>query len=255
VWVAIVLLCLPEAIIAYRSGAGWLGWLKQPSVNDLWSVLIALAGGSWLMLIALLACGFYATMCAVREKRYWPSGFVAAWLFAPIAMSFAVSFVQPMFLARYLTICVPALALFGASAIPQLRRSVAIGVLVALFVGLSAMQLADYYSQCDSEDWRDATRSVRGDTRPGDAIIFYPSYAREPFEYYQRQAEAVEPTLVSDSRPIDEPRIWLMIRESDVPGHSLAMRQLQSSLMEKYRSAVGRKFSGVEVELYVRKIQ
>lgn len=254
VWAAILLLCMPAAIIAYHSGAGWLNWLKQPSIYDLWSVLVALAGGSWLLLIAILACGSYATLCAIREMRYWRQGFVAAWLLVPIALSFIVSRIQPMFLARYFTICVPALVLFGASVVPQLRRPIATGLVIALLVGLSAMQLAQYYGRSQSEDWRDATRYIIADTQPGDAIVFYPAYARGPFEYYQRQGEVAGPTILSATSRMDEQRIWLAIRGWDAADHLLATGQLQSSLMEKYRPALKRKFPAVEVELYVRRI-
>jgi len=252
---AILLLCLPEVIIAYHSGAGWIGWIKQPSVNDLWAVLVALAGGSRLLLIALLVCGFWATVCAVRERRYWPQGFVTAWLVVPIALSFTASFVQPMFLDRYLIICVPALVLFGASAIAELRRPVATGMLVALLVWLSATRLAVYYGRDGLENWRDATRSVLNDMRPSDAIVFYPPYAQRPFEYYQRQAEVSQPPRALAPAPVDQQRVWLVIRESDTADHFFAVQRLQASLTKKYRPAGEWRFSGVELQLYVPNIR
>ncbi len=250
---AILLLCIPAAVVAHLSGGTvWLSWITQPSVNDIGSVLVDFAGGSRLWLLALLACGSYATVYAVNEGRYWPQVFVAAWLVFPIALSFAVSFVRPMFIPRYLIISVPALVLFGASAIPRLRRPLPIGLLVASLVWLSAIQLLGYYRRDSNENWRDATRYVLAATQPGDALVFYPHYTAGPFEYYQRQSRVIGPTKLVASVPLEGRRIWLVIRAPDVERFS-GIRVLQSSLAEKYRLVTQREFQGVGVELYLRK--
>src|SRR6202043_993479 len=124
----------------------------------------------------LLGGGLVATTFAMRERRYWPVGFVAAWLILPIALCFAVSFVRPMFLSYYLIICVPALILFGTAAIARIQQPIFVGMLVAPLVWLSATQLAAFYGSERGENWRDATQYVLGAMRPGDAIVFYPDF-------------------------------------------------------------------------------
>src|SRR5208282_3315150 len=61
---AILLLCSPGVIVAYRAGAGQIAWIARPSLNDIVPVLADLAGGSRLLLVALLAGGCYATVAA-----------------------------------------------------------------------------------------------------------------------------------------------------------------------------------------------
>ena len=248
--VAVLLLCSPEAIVAYRTGAGQIAWIKRPSLNAIRPVLEELAGGSRLLLLALLAGGCYATVSAVRERRYWRQGFVAAWLVVPVVLSFAVSFVRPMFVRQYLIICVPALVLFGTAAIARLRRPALVGLFVVPLVWLSAAQLFVFYRRERGENWRAATRYVLASARPGDAVVFYPDYARAPFEYYQRQSEVAGPANLKGQALAGGQRIWLVIRESDAAANSTEFRQLQASLAERYSAAERRGFHRVRVELY-----
>jgi mannosyltransferase len=171
----ILLLCAPEAIFAYRGGVGRISWIEPPSLNEIGSVFVDLAGGSQILLVLLLVGGSYATMSAVRERRSWPYGFLAAWLLVPVVLSFAVSFVQPMFLSNYLIICVPALILFGAAAIVRIHRPALAGALVILLVSLAASRLVNYYRHNTVENWREATRYVLAAASPGDGIVFYSS--------------------------------------------------------------------------------
>ncbi len=248
---AILLLCTPEAIVACRTGARQIAWITRPSLNDIVPVLADLAGGSRLLLLALLAGGCYATVSAVRERRYWRQGFVAAWLVVPVVLSFAVSFVRPMFLAYYLIICVPALVLFGTAAIARLRRPVLVGLLVVPLVWLSATQLFVFYGRESGENWRDATRYVLAAARPGDGVVFYPDYAAAPFEYYRRQSEVAGPANLKGQALAGRQRIWLVIRESDAAANATEFRQLQASLAERYSVVDRRGFHRIGIELYV----
>ena len=248
---AILLLCTPEAIVAYQAGAAQIAWIKRPSLNDIVPVLADLAGGSRLLLLALLAGGCYATVSAVRQQRYWRQGFVVAWMAAPVALTFAVSFVRPMFLAQYLIICVPALVLFGAAAIPRLRHPVLVALFVAPLVWLSATQLLAFYGRERGQNWRDATRYVLAAARSGDAVVFYPYCAGVPFEYYRRQSGVAGPVNLKAQAPAGRQRVWFVIRESDAAGNSTKFRQRQASLAERYAVVDRREFQGVGVELYV----
>ena len=248
---AIALLCTPEAIFAFREGPGLITWIKQPTLNDIEATLVELASGSRFLLFALIANGCYATVSAVKERSYWRNGFVAAWLVVPIVLSVALSFVQPIFISRYLIICVPALILFGTAGIASVRRRVAAGMLIA-FVCLSATQLFAFYGREGDENWRDATGYVLVATRPGDAIVFIPRYARKPFEYYQRQGKSIGPTNFDGQALEESHRIWLVIRQSDAASYFPEIRHLQSQLSGTYRLAARRSFRNVAVELYAR---
>ena len=250
---AILLLCIPAVITAHLGGGTiWIRWIERPSLNDFGTALVDLAGGSRLLLILLLAGGCYATLCAIRERRYWPIGFIAAWLILPVVFSFAASMVSPMFLSRYLIICVPALILFGAAGLARVRSPIVAAALAAPIVWLTATHLAAYYGRAGSENWRDATHYVLAATRPDDGMVFYPDYAHKPFDYYQRRSEVAGPTNLAGQEPVERNRIWLVIRKSDAGVHILDVLHLRSSLTERYRLVDRHGFRGVGIELYAK---
>ena len=170
-------------------------------------------------------------------------------------LSFAVSFVQPMFISYYLIVCVPALSLFGTAAIVQIRSLAVAAALVVLLVLLTATRLIQYYrSDRDLfENWRDATRYVLDAAHTEDGIVFFPDYARTPFDYYVRQMKVAGPVNIQRLPLTHQPRIWLMIRQSDAGAHSSEVQRLQSSLTEHHWIADRHKFQGVGVELYVQR--
>jgi mannosyltransferase len=251
--VAVLLLCTPEAIFAYRKGSGGIAWIKRPSLRNIGSVLVDLAGGSRIILAGLLIGGCCATAISVRATRYWPIGFVAAWLVMPILLSFAASFAIPMFIPYYLIICVPALILFGLAGLPKIKYPLLGWLLIAPFIWLSATQLRVFYARTAHENWRDATRYVLADMGAGDAIVFYPPYAHNPFDYYRRQSELAGPAKLPENEPGNARRIWLVTRESDLADGSPELQKFQSSLSERYQLIDRRSFRNIEVKLYAGK--
>jgi mannosyltransferase len=247
---AILVLCGPEIVIAYKAGAGELSWLTAPSLNDMKLVLVDLAGGSLLSLLLLTASGFSATVFAIRRRRWWPIGFIAAWLLVPIALCFAVSYLVPMFFPSHLVICIPALMLFGTAAIAGPRSSLLTVVLIGPLVWLSAIQLATFYRSNSDEDWRAASQYVLAATHAGDAITFCPFFAQEPFKYYQRFGETSDPANFGGRVPVDRPRVWFMAGECDSTAPPWVIEACRSLLKKQYQFLNRREFQCVGVELY-----
>ena len=171
----------PGLVVHVGAGPGQIGWIARPSLDDIEPVLVPSPA-------AVVSC---CSRCSLpAATRPWPlfgraaggaRGSVAAWLIVPVVLSFAVSFVQPMFVSYYLIICIPALVLFGAAAIARLRRPLVAGALVAPLVWLSATYLLPFYARDSVENWRDPTRYVLAATRAGDGIVFFPDGGRKPF--------------------------------------------------------------------------
>ena len=247
---AILVLCAPEAIFAYRAGASRLAWIQPPSWNDIYAVFVEFTGGSRLTLFALVAGGLYAAVSAPRDRRHWQHGFVAAWMIVPVALSFAVSSALPMFISYYLIISVPGLILFGAAAIERVRYPQAAAMVMAPLLLLSAIHLVDFYSRERGECWRDATRYVLEATRPDDGVIFYPDYAHKPFDYYRRRRGVIGPLNLPRQMFLGPNRIWLVIRESDAAAHITDLVELRSALTVQYHPVNERRFRRVGVELY-----
>ena len=102
----------------------------------------------------------------------------------------AVSVARPIFLARYLNPCLPALVLIVAAGIIRLRRPAPVWILGAAISVLSLLGTVSFYRQdfdLYRDDWRTATSYVLDRALPGDGAFFYANFGRLPFEFYRSQ--------------------------------------------------------------------
>ena len=249
---AIAVLGLPEAIHALDTGAAQLSWIASPNGASLRKALLDLGGGGWPALAVVSAgCGF-ALLRAVRIRDRWRECFLAAWLAVPVVLSFAASFIQPMFLSRYLLVSLPALVLLAARGLTKLPSPALLAALVAAACA-SGLQVSDWYGAPAREDWRAATRYVLASTHPGDAVLYYPTYAQTPFGYYERMdgARAGGPAA-THPQPDTNPRVWLVVRKEDAVRDPRGLQTLEQALASGYGISRQRSFSGVQVALYTR---
>ncbi len=88
------------------------------------------------------------------------------WLATPFVVAALISFtVKPIFLDRYLIVCIPAVALVAATTLARLRlRLVAVGALSIVVIG-SLVTIHRSYGG-DRTNWRDAHRLLRGLRHP-----------------------------------------------------------------------------------------
>lgn len=107
-----------------------------------------------------------------------PSGFVlaVAWLVLPTALLLAGDFVfQPMYTYRYLSFCVPAVALLTAVGIAALPRTwvqaVAVIVILALVFPGYLRQRTDF-AKPGGSDWAQVSAVMARYAKPGDAVVF-----------------------------------------------------------------------------------
>ncbi len=250
---SIILLSAPAAFVAARAGAAnRIDWIPSPSVLDIGRVCLYLAAHSWVLLCVLFAGGCYATARGAREGGLWPHAFTAAWWLVPIALSFAVSIVKPMFLSHYLLLCLPGFVLFGAAGIAAIRPAAVAYAVVALLALASAARLVDFYAQEAPQDWRAATRCVLSSIRPDDGVVYFPDSAAKPFGYYARQSGKATPVNLAAQPLVGKQRIWFVIRASDFATMRAQFLQLQSGLQESFHLAEHRAFGLAEIDLYVR---
>jgi hypothetical protein len=142
------------------------------------------------MIAAALAV--FAAWCtwrsAGRTMRGWGYALIFAWLVVPVATVLAGSFVRPLFLARFLNPCLPALVLTVTAGIARLRPRALGWILVAAISVLSILGDVSYYRRdfdLDREDWRGATSYVLDRAQPGDGAFFYVNVGRLSFEFYR----------------------------------------------------------------------
>jgi len=208
---------LPAAVQIVHFGHSNIDWIPRPTLRTLVHVSARLSGGHWaLLLVVLAAAAVLGRRALTRADSRWQIGFVLMWLFAPVVLSFLLSFVETMFYPAYLIISVPAVALVEGAGLTEfakrgvVRRTLAGTTLAAVLV-LSGLQLHQWYTNAVKEDWRDATRYVLEHERVGDRVAFYVPHGENPFDYYVQLSGRSGPAPLDVARtPRTTGRIWLV---------------------------------------------
>lgn len=254
---AIVVLCVPEAVFAARAGTGAISWIPAPTISSLTHLPSSVAGGS-VLAYALIILACVGLISAVREGMVWRAGFLAAWTVVPVLLAFIVSRLgQSVFLPYYLIIVLPPwllLAGAGLARIPVRAVAIVAGLVV---VALGARGIRDWYDQPSVEGYKSATRYILTHERPRDGIVEYPSGTlRGPtsgIAYYEARAGTSGPAPVPFSlgHPpgTSSPRTWLVMRDSDVPAGTRV--KVEQNLAAAYRPVgAPRRFTNLTVRLY-----
>jgi mannosyltransferase len=167
-----------------------LQWIPRPEPGDLLVVARDISGGGAVALVlgGLVVLRVVGSARAFarsgRSRAAWTDGLALSWLLVPFALSALVSFtVKPIFLDRYLIVCVPAVALLAATALARLRfRPVAAAALAVVVIG-SLVTISRSYGG-HRTNWRDAVAYVSGHASTADGIVVCPPRARLPVTYY-----------------------------------------------------------------------
>lgn len=192
-------LVAPIPILIAKIGRAPIEWLPPFNLNSL-PVLgreySGNVGQPLLQILVLLALAFairYAFQFPGRDFR--PGGgysyaFLLAWLFLPIALIVAVSFMHPLLVNRFMSPILPAFVLLVASQIVALRPAPLKWFAFAMISALMIQGTLNYYREdfdANRQDWRAAESYVMQHGKPGDSVFFYSWAGISPFEYYQSQ--------------------------------------------------------------------
>ena len=266
--VLILLLALPLGVFVSTKRAV----IPQPNPKDLAGLFYDLTGGAdahkillrvpvaAYFLVCLLAAVSAARLWASRKapQEVWPYGLLLAWLWVPILLTFAISVVKPIFLRRYLIVCLPPLVLLASVGLSQIRpRWAFVGALTVL-VGLGLHGVYYYYAdtpyETGDQDNRAATRYILAHAEPGDAALFYASGMEIPFNYYRGRfrdlASGSSITILPDrawrGAPPTYRRVWLFLSQDD----ARTRQAIQAWLAGRYAAIAEQHFLGVRVLLY-----
>jgi len=193
-WKIIGLAILPLLIFVAKTGAGPIRWIQHPGVQDLFEFLEHLAGGTWALGLIYAAACLAALIPAGKRlwsrdatRQVWRCQFLLLWLLFPIGLTVLLSFARPVFLARYMIFCLPALLILVAAGLARLNRWLFPPVLVVVL--LLALQGTAFVYGHDFDNERDAsgaaTNFILDHTQPGDAIIFHIAETRVPYEFFR----------------------------------------------------------------------
>lgn len=199
----VFLLVLPLFFIEapfFSVNAGWIAaGIGPPGPRSLREVAVSFAGATipprirQRLLEALFAIGFCMYLGqlarAVRSGSPETGNYmcVAAAFGIPIALLMAVSQVFPLFIVRYVLICLPFLLLMIAAGWMRYSKRWAAAVGLTLLVLLSLWSDRSYYSNPSKPDWQKAISYITENSRYGDKLAFAPACGRLEFEHNLRR--------------------------------------------------------------------
>jgi mannosyltransferase len=249
-YAAIAALVAPMVYVVLALGNDPIGWVAKPDAGAIPATFAQLAGDSFLHLGVVVAVSVVALRWAVGSTLAFGIAFTASWAVIPVIGTFAVSEVKPIFLARYLIVCLPAVALLASGAITSLRPTVAAIAAAFVLVALSGPELRTWYGFRGLEDWRTLTTYVQDRTRSTDGVIYNARYAEDSVTDYWRSPEAPLPETRAGASGASAPaRVWLVLAHSQSTTNSL-----RAALLERYRLESKQGFDGdIAVELYSRR--
>jgi mannosyltransferase len=195
-WITIGIAVSPLLIFIAKTGAGPIRWVPRPGLHDLLRFFERLAGGSNWVLATICATAGVAAIAPVRKRlvardqswETWRCQFLVLWLLFPVGLTVLLSFARPVFLARYLIFCLPALLILVAAGLAQLRHW---WLLAATLSGILLLSLPGIFFAYghDFDNERDAAGAATGfildHTQPEDAVIFYLPATRLPYEFFR----------------------------------------------------------------------
>jgi mannosyltransferase len=184
-------LIAPLGYFVLFNDVGQVDWIPPPNLAVLRSALVGLTGGGDVLLylygvFLLLALVFLVRhlVGGGRSHLTWATALVVLWAGLPVGIAFGISYVKPLFIARYLLVAVPGVASVAAVGLSMLENRWLVAVPALAVVALSAAQLVELYAPEPILGWDVRARYVAEHSTPEDAIVFYSPTVIRPFGYY-----------------------------------------------------------------------
>ena len=287
-WIPIGIGALPLLAFVGKTGAGQIRWITRPGFHDLLEFGEHLAGNSGVALLLLYGAACLAAILPVRGLLLQRSAnwevrriqFLLIWLLFPVALTVALSVVRPVFLARYLIFCLPALIILAASGLASLSKAWMTGVCLAAVLLLSLQGTFSYYDH-DFDLARDGSQAaanyIYDHERAGDAVLFHIAEGRFPYEFFRslRGTSDSAPAVIFPrhgdrldyrdvtgkpswellhSLPGQYGRVWVVLMSNETRGQPDATTlMIERELGESFERVERVEFPQVEVRIYSRR--
>lgn len=192
---ALLLVCyLPNvAILLDRLQASAGGtWVRKPEWSELYGNINRFLNSRWVSLTIIGAAFIGILMVVIRKKirelitnlkknKSWQV--IALSFLLPWCGMFAVSFVMPIFLDRYLLFTTPALYLALVAAFELLPIHKTVKTILMMIPAL-CMLLFFEISPSNHRNIKEVVAKVQSMRQPGDAVLISPDYAILEFSYH-----------------------------------------------------------------------
>jgi 4-amino-4-deoxy-L-arabinose transferase-like glycosyltransferase len=247
-----------------------LGWIPETSLEEIYNFATELTGrGGSLLLILYLAPMLIAGITALRtwastkaSFESWKYGLLLTWLFLPIIITLAYSFlIAPTLVPRYLIISLPPLLILTSAGVWQIYRSLSVrrrplrvslllvsGVLVAglgiLFYVPSTERMIQHYFE---------------KAQPGGPEIHslvpngYPEKSPHMGPWHQFLLQEPNREGIAQYLPDHAERIWLVVARTRASASRMNItNELRAALTSKYQGAERWRsaYNLVNVDLY-----
>jgi hypothetical protein len=114
-------------------------------------------------------------------------GFLVLGIVIPAAITLVVSHFKPVFWPRYLLLSQPFFAVFAGVAISRLRPWPLIPVALTALAVFCLQQDFLCYQRPQREDWPGAVQYVASKAQPGDVMMVFIGFGRQPIDYYRKR--------------------------------------------------------------------
>jgi hypothetical protein len=268
------------AIFIYTE-RGALSWIPAPSAALLVRVLRDLVGHIGppttppvvlAAYSALMLGGIFLTIRSFqRGERPWRWLLVITWVLVPIAASYLLSSVRPMFVSRFLIVSLPGLVLTAGAVLASMRPRMSAVVLAITLVALGVPSLANWYGNAQKPQWREIVSALSDESVAGDALAVLPWYQVQPLVYYARRDPSLDlprivyplddwsqdPTPGADDASVgsvlseavsSSDRVWLVTEAKG--GYPTAWMRAWEALAKDYREVSTQTYSGIDVTLF-----
>lgn len=295
------ILSTPLLVLIYlrlRSPFIQLNWVPRPSLRRVYDLFYALSGNAnfygidviklqtgKILLLICMACilaafvqglGLWKRSLRSSESWHWALAFFL--LAGPIVLSLCISLKMPLFLNRYLLVCVPPVCILTAKGLLGFNRRWLSLTVVSVFLVCETAALFQYFHyRSHYGEWRTATREILSEHHPGDAIVFSMAHGRLLFDYYRNQEHAASKDLDEVypdlSRAATDPqalsyypqpaavqladlarheRVWLIVYPEDMAADAAISKRFQDLLSSEFPKLEVTKIDTIRVCLYSR---
>ena len=185
------MLLLPLVWIVFTTSNTQLSWISAPVSKDLLRFFLDSAGAGGGLLAGLYVLFAAVGLYVLYFQRESMGILLILWWLLPVAVTFVVSFRVPIFVPRYLLICVAPMLVLAAEGLSSAKSIMVqrIGLMVVLAASGygTHLYLRSVADSSRTNDWRGASAYMSQVLRDGDLVLFYYGAERLPFDFYLRQ--------------------------------------------------------------------
>ncbi len=293
-WKTIGVAVLPLLVFVIKTGAGPIRWIPRPSVRDVLQFCEQMAGSNTWPLAAIYGVSCIIAAAPLGRLIYapaqswqtWRVQFLLIWLIFPPVLTLLLSFDRPVFLARYMIFCLPALLILVAAGLARLQKSWMLAASLAVVLLLSSQGVLFVYGH-DFDNERDASGAAAGfildHAQPGDAVVFHIAETRVAYEFFRSERAGEDSASPSFTRQLGpeilfphdgpgldyhdftgkptaellraaaaiRPRLWVMLMYNERDGHADPTTEMMDRVLPQvFPKAQRWQFNKLQLRLY-----